>query len=543
MGQPKITFNRTEGIGAEAAGQDHISGLITYHSTLPAGFGVSDRIKKIFSLQQAEDLGIVDTYTDETAATGGQITIDVVGGTAGNVTALFVAGANIGQYAEEAGDAVTDVGAGLRAAINALTIKHGFVATAGATDDIVQIAPDTGMGVASDSATISATHEGSGASTIVQMSSGAGSFLYALHYHISEYFRLKPDGVLYVGIFAEPATFNGDELQTIQNYAGGEIRQAGWFVKHETFAGSLLTTIQADAVTLRSERKPIFNIFHADMTGLTLATLPNLSSLTASKVMAVLGEDGNFHQSAYSNTQQYLAGQKVTWINKTYIAKKSTTGNAPHDTDYWSVVTVDIPAILGYTISTVGAQLGATSNASVSTSTAYVEQFQLDSGNILSVAGFATGDLYKDQAISLLNTLTDYHYTYLRSFNGLAGTYFNDTFTAIAATSDYATQENNRTMDKSERLVYTALLPKLNSPITLNADGTMTANTINIFKSEVIGALDVMLRAGEISAFSVEIDPAQDVLQTSTIEVTYFIVPIGVAREIEVNNSFTVSIS
>jgi hypothetical protein len=98
-------------------------------------------------------------------------------------------------------------------------------------------------------------------------------------------------------------------------------------------------------------------------------------------------------------------------------------------------------------------------------------------------------------------------------------------------------------MDKSERLVYTALLPKLNSPITLNADGTMTANTINIFKSEVIGALDVMLRAGEISAFSVEIDPAQDVLQTSTIEVTYFIVPIGVAREIEVNNSFTVSIS
>ena len=39
-----------------------------YSGTLPSGFSSSDRIKKVFSVEDAEDLGIVDTYSDETKA-------------------------------------------------------------------------------------------------------------------------------------------------------------------------------------------------------------------------------------------------------------------------------------------------------------------------------------------------------------------------------------------------------------------------------------------------------------------------------------------
>jgi hypothetical protein len=51
-----------------------------------------------------------------------------------------------------------------------------------------------------------------------------------------------------------------------------------------------------------------------------------------------------------------------------------------------------------------------------------------------------------------------------------------------------------------------------------------------------------MEREGEISKFAVTINPAQDVLTTSKISIAVKIVPVGVAREIEVNIGFAVSL-
>ena len=51
-----------------------------------------------------------------------------------------------------------------------------------------------------------------------------------------------------------------------------------------------------------------------------------------------------------------------------------------------------------------------------------------------------------------------------------------------------------------------------------------------------------MQRDAEVSAFSVTIDPSQDILSTSTLEISVSIVPIGSADNIEVNVGFAVSI-
>ena len=51
-----------------------------------------------------------------------------------------------------------------------------------------------------------------------------------------------------------------------------------------------------------------------------------------------------------------------------------------------------------------------------------------------------------------------------------------------------------------------------------------------------------MERDEEISAFSVIIDPAQDVIATSKLEITVKIVPIGTADEIEVTIGFATSV-
>ena len=62
-----------------------------------------------------------------------------------------------------------------------------------------------------------------------------------LHYHLSEIYRLNPAVILYVGIFDKPAAgYTFAEVKTMQNYAGGKIRQlAVWCGDMELVADDL----------------------------------------------------------------------------------------------------------------------------------------------------------------------------------------------------------------------------------------------------------------------------------------------------------------
>ncbi len=293
---------------------------------------------------------------------------------------------------------------------------------------------------------------------------------------------------------------------------------------------------------MRADFKPLLVVLHADTSSATLANLSNLSSLTGSDVCVNIAEDGNFLQSDYANTTAYVKGDKVNWAGKIYLATAATTGNPPYDTIYWSELVDNLVDISGFSVSTLGNQLGTIALAKVNESIAWVEKFLINSGNILDVAGFATGVLYKDQATSLLDTLTDYHYIFNRKIIGKTGTWYNDSWTAITASNDFATIENNRTLDKAERGVRTTSIDKLNSPLFVNDDGTLTDDTIETFKTVVEQTLIQMERDEEISGYSVEIDPDQDVLTTSTIIITLRLLPTGVARQIQINSGFTTQI-
>ena len=74
-GQNDITFTRTGGgLGRPLAGGDHMSAMVFYTTgSLPSGFSSNDRIKKIYSVQEAEDLGVLDPHADETKGTTGGV--------------------------------------------------------------------------------------------------------------------------------------------------------------------------------------------------------------------------------------------------------------------------------------------------------------------------------------------------------------------------------------------------------------------------------------------------------------------------------------
>lgn len=543
MGLNDVIYIRGEGgLGRALVSNDHISGMVFYTDTLPSGFASGDRIKKIMSLPEAVNLGILNDHADETKATDGECEVTLVGG-AGKIWTLSVDEGVLAVYVEETSDAVADIATGLGAALNLLTTVHGYTATV-ATDTVTVIAP-TKLGVAvNDGSHLVCACSDTGTVSVTQFVDGVGSFKAIMYYHISEYFRMQPKGVLYVGIFAEAdgTTYTGVAIQTVQDYAEGVIRQMLVYNQWVTLASGQVTASQTYATTNETNHKPLSVILHSDMDGLTLAGLSDFSTLSSKNVSVNIAEEANWHYPAYANTKAYVQGDKIIFNGKSFQSRKATTGNIPYDTDYWSQTSINLSAISGFTIGTLGNLLGVVSYAKVNQCIANPERFNLTSGLLLDGGAFATGDLYKDIAVALLNILNDQHYIFTRNLVGLSGTYYNDSWTTIAATSDYATIENNRTIDKFIRGDRTLTLPLLASDIYLNEDGTITEDTIAVYQNPSDKVIRQMERDGEISQGEASIDPAQDVLGTSKIVKSVLIIPVGVARRIETNIGYTVKL-
>jgi len=322
------------------------------------------------------------------------------------------------------------------------------------------------------------------------------------HYHVSEFFRMNPKGELYIYLYSSLATTAEVYLQPVIEYPdNGEIRQASVWI-NAVFDTDDVLEIQAVVEAMRVVHRPFSAIvgFSLFAGGHDWSAATDLRALECDGVSVVIGADG--------------AGLGYSL---------ATASN-------------NMPAI--------GAVLGAISAASVHESIGWVAKFNFSNGTELEkpVIGDRT-DLVNDFSDTLLTSLTAKGYVFFRKHLGISGSYANDSATADLATSDYAYVENTRTIDKSIRGVRTYLLPQLSSPVYLNTDGTLREDTVANLRALALRALDQMQQAGEISAREVVIDPTQPILTTSTLVVGIKIVPVGVARNIEVNISFALKVS
>lgn len=489
------------GLGRPLAGEDHISGLLFYSdATLPTGFTSNDRIKQVFSVADAEALGITDAHLGETAATG-TVTITGVGanGDTLKIEVNTIDGAvDLGTYTKVNTDTtVTNVADAIEVIVNAGTSTHGY--TCSNVAGVITFVAPSGMGVGANGDTFTVTIVGTMTATNAAFSGGVCSDIDILHYHISEYFRVQPKGNLYVGIYALSGVSTFSAITTMQDFALGKIRQIGIYQKSTNFATSQLATIQGVLDTNYTNHKPLEAIYQPNFSAVSdITTLNDLRTLDAENVSVCFGQDG-------ANTGYTL------WL----ATNKS--------------------------IGCLGTTLGAVSLAKVNEDIAWVGKFNMASEEFDTLA-FANGDVYTSISDGNRDNVDAKGYVFLKKHIGISGSYFSDSHTAIPLTSDYAYIENNRTIHKAIRGLRTFLLPQLASPVLVNEDGTLTEDVIAYYETLCARALDVMRRDSEISAYSVTIDPTQDILSTSTLEVTVKIVPVGVARQIEVNVGFAVSI-
>ena len=492
-----------------AAGKDYISGLVLYSDTLPSGFTSNDNVKQVFSLLNAENLGITNTFTDETPATATYLVTNA--GTTGDTINIKVkeplgVTVDLGTYTKVAADStVTKVGDAIALIINNGTRTHGY--TAINATGTVTITAKAGLGVWLNSNTPYTVTIGGNAiptlaGTLTQPSNGVAGKLAVWNYHISEFFRGNPSSELWVGIFPVPSPYTFAEITTLQTKAGGSIRQVGIFKDSAAYASSDITLIDTVIKTYNdAKHKPLSALYAGNLKATTdITAIADVSLLSANKASSIIGQDG-YGRGAYL---YYTTGKSVTQL---------------------------------------GVALGMTSLASVSEDIANPARFNITDGTENNVPAFANGQLLSDTLLSdsAIDSINTKRHIFGRSFVGYSGTFFNDNHTAITATSDYAYMSDNRTIDKAIRGLYIALVPYLASRIQFNADGTMSDNTISFFQNECLQVLYQMAREGDLSTVTDEdvyIDPSQLVKTTSKLIINVELNIVGIARNIEVPISF-----
>ncbi len=320
-----------------------------------------------------------------------------------------------------------------------------------------------------------------------------------LWYYIKEFFRIAGAAELWV-INSSDAGFTAPAFQELTD---GNVRQIFWAANAPAYAGlaAHVATIKSFSDELETRHAYAVFITHVDDdTQAVDASLPDLRALTANTVSVVISGDG-------SGTGAELAGS------------------------------------LGVDYVSAGANLlGQLAKSRVNHSPAWVAQGNLSDGYEFEKILFSDGVGIAAKTDAVLDDLQTKGYIFAQRFPSYPGSYFNDSHSAIAATSDFFSIENNRTFQKAKRLVRAALLPELNSPLLLEDDGKMRNATIKRFELICRDELDSMQGDSEISASDVSIDPEQNVLQTDTINIKIRIVPTGTARFIEVNIGFAVSV-
>ncbi|MBS1506040.1 MAG: hypothetical protein JSS79_05280 [Bacteroidetes bacterium] len=318
-----------------------------------------------------------------------------------------------------------------------------------------------------------------------------------LHYHISEYFRLAGNSLLYVGIFAHAGSNGLDfsEIQTMQRVANGTIRQIGVYLTDDLTSG-IVSQLQTQKTALDGLKTPLSIVLTANIVGVTL---PDFSAATSTGVSVITDQAGD---SASVGATLFAASNK--------------------------------------TVGCLGACLGAISLVDVATSIGSVSDVPNLAGSELDVIADGAGNLYTSFTKAQISSITDLGYLKLVKHEETSGTFFNDDVTC--GTGDLDSIHLNRVIDKATRGVVSGLAPKINGKVLFNSDGSISENTAKLFESLAAVPLALMKSVAELSDFSVFVNPNQNVQGTDNLNVIVELLPVGVSKVITVNIGFTTSV-
>ena len=320
-----------------------------------------------------------------------------------------------------------------------------------------------------------------------------------MHYTLSEIYRLNASISLYVGVYVKGDRQTFSEVKALQNYANGAIRQVAIWNGSAEITGEDVATLDSIGTALDLENAPL-SIGIAPKVA-DFSALPLDLAVSYPRVSVIIGQAG-------SGLGASLYTHALNERNK-------------------------------YAVSCIGVWLGHVSSAAVHESISWVKKFP--SG--ISLPALSDGTLVRNIDKAWIEKLDTARYNFLTPIVGVSGSYWNDSCNMDAAISDYNAIELVRTMDKAVRGVRSYLTPELGGNVYIDTStGKMQAFSVAHLETTANKALEDMEKAGELSGYKVEIDPEQDVLSTSEVEIVIKQVAVGVMRKIKVRIGFAKSV-
>ncbi len=336
-------------------------------------------------------------------------------------------------------------------------------------------------------------------------------------YHISEFFRLCPNGTL-VYMTVELKSYSDIANQHFEDFVkskeGKKVKSVGvlsfktssWSNGIELDLQAGISAFQQKVDVLRLENIFVDSVVLGAVMQLPISpSLPDLSGELAPNISVVIAED---------NLWRGLVGRRCPAVG-------TVLGSIAVRKVCESIGSVDI-------ISKPESKLGKPNYSLVDDVQERWVQLGISDNNTYSLTT-------ADKLI-----LTAKKYIYEGSYEGYPGVYFNDSPTCTSLSSDYAYIENNRVINKASRIVVNILTPFINSTVDIDPNtGYINYTTIASWEQAVNNAIGNMLKDEEISGFTFSIDPKQNVLSGASIETYLAIVPKGIAREINATISFS----
>lgn len=348
---------------------------------------------------------------------------------------------------------------------------------------------------------------------ITEASDTSGAVL--VYHHIKEFFRINPDGELYIRLVAQTTPtmaamcdVANAHLKALLEDANGNIHQAGVVLNpiaaySSTTSGGLdadviaaIPKAQALADYMRSQKSPVIILLEGREFNGTVASAQDLKALECPDVVVTIASDNEVSERASIHDKYAAVGMTLGLISKAKVSENP-----------------------GRTI--------ARFNVEDRISGAMVQP------------GLSNGNLASTLSAQDYDTLTYKGFNLVRNYVQQSGAYLNDSMTCDLLTSDFYSAELRRTINYGIRLAYDGVFPRINSPILVDpATGKMEGSTAKAIESEVKAAMSPLLQNQDASGIDVYVDPDQDVLNSNEVIVRIAIVPVGVARKITVKIGF-----
>jgi hypothetical protein len=350
-----------------------------------------------------------------------------------------------------------------------------------------------------------------------------------VHHHISEYFRLNPNGTLYIMLVPQTATLANmcDKASEyvkkliLSETANREIKYLGVVRNPDmaTYTPVLSGGLDSDVLAAIPKAQELIDTLRTDniyIDGImlegrefngTIAAATDLTTLAAQNVGVVIAQDPAITALATEYAKYAAVGAALGMISVRKVSE-----------NMGSVDIVNKPDIAK------GKENYPLTNAA---------------NGLWLKAALSSGVLVNALSQTEKTALTQKGYIFAGSYEGYPYVYFNNSTTCTASSDDFSRIEKNRTWNKAARYCIETLTPRINSTVKIDENtGFIKSSTVASWESAVKAKLGNMLADDEVSAIDVYIDPKQNVLSGSPVKVKLSVTPDGIAEAIEVDLGF-----